>query len=168
VGAFNVFIGKNNSGKSTLLRAIRAFFLCLKRGNVIDLNPPIGRDSIDFSNRKTELPIEITARFSMQLAERDALIRDIASETPQLKNAVDGLDPSQWLEVVLRITAPPTPFAYTERVALIPPGIDDGSPPKGRILCQISENTAKELAERYREMRKSLYCSPLKLDTSVR
>src|SRR5260370_8512683 len=73
VGDFNVFIGKNNSGKSTLLRAIKSFFACLKRGNVTALDAPIGRESIDFSYRKATEPMEIAATFSMQLAERDAL-----------------------------------------------------------------------------------------------
>jgi putative ATP-dependent endonuclease of the OLD family len=111
VGDFNIFIGKNNSGKSTLLRAVRVFFQCLKKGNVAALDIPLGRESIDFSQRNTSEPIEIVARFSMQLAERDALIRDIAGEAPQLKNAVDGLDPNLLLEVSLKIAPPSDRFA---------------------------------------------------------
>jgi putative ATP-dependent endonuclease of OLD family len=94
VGDFNILIGKNNSGKSTLLRALKAFFQCLKKGNVVAIDVPIGRDLIDFSHRRLAEAIEITATFSMQLAERDALIRDIGGEAPQMKNAIDGLDPS--------------------------------------------------------------------------
>ena|ERR1700733_5122460 len=50
IGDFNVFIGKNNSGKSTLLRAIRAFFHCLEKGNAVALKPVLGKDKVDFSS----------------------------------------------------------------------------------------------------------------------
>ena len=42
---FNVLIGKNNSGKSNILSAINAFFTCIRNGNFVRLNPPIGRDT---------------------------------------------------------------------------------------------------------------------------
>src|SRR6185437_3684665 len=100
VGDFNVFIGKNNSGKSTILSAIQAFYRCIKNGNVVSLTPGIGK-ALDFSNHVTTAPIEIGMRFALELAERDSLIRDIAEEAPQLKNAVDGLDPALKLHVVL-------------------------------------------------------------------
>lgn len=154
VGDFNVFIGKNNSGKSTLLRAIRAFYSCLRRGEVIALDAPIGRDAIDFSNRKTGEPIEITITFSMELAERDSLIRDIAIEAPQLKNAVDGLDPSLRLEISLTVMPPPARFAYTRRLSLVPAIKATTSGTPGRILFQINHTGAKELADKVREARK--------------
>jgi predicted ATP-dependent endonuclease of OLD family len=153
VGDFNVFIGKNNSGKSTILRAIRAFFTCLKRGHVVALDVPIGKDVIDYTNRKTNDTIDITATFSMQLAERDALIRDIASEAPQLKNAVDGLDPSLLLEVQLRIAPPPLRFAYTQRLALVSQGHGAGAPE--RVLYRMDSTSARELAEKLRDVRRS-------------
>ncbi len=81
------------------------------------LDVPIGKDSIDFSHRKIVDAIEITTTFSLQLAERDALIRDIASEAPQMKNAVDGLDPSLWLEVAVKINPPPDRFAYLKKIS---------------------------------------------------
>jgi energy-coupling factor transporter ATP-binding protein EcfA2 len=154
VGDFNVFIGKNNSGKSTLLYAVRVFFLCLKKGDVVALDAPIGKDSIDFSQRNITDPIEITVRFTMQLAERDALIRDIASEAPQLKNAVDGLDPALCLQVSLRISPPKDRFAYTESLALIPPGSPLASTTPARILLRINDLAASELADKLRDIRR--------------
>jgi predicted ATP-dependent endonuclease of OLD family len=93
IGKFNVTIGKNNSGKSTLLSAIQTFFACLSDGQVVTLGPKLGK-AIDFTGKITTLPIEIELRFSISLAERDGLLRSIALEAPQLKNAVDGLDPN--------------------------------------------------------------------------
>src|SRR5260370_12265937 len=155
VGDFNVFIGKNNSGKSTLLRAIKSFFACLKRGNVTALDAPIGRESIDFSYRKATEPMEIAATFSMQLAERDALIRDIASEAPQLKNAVDGLDPSLWLEVSIKINPPPDRFAYTQKLTLVPPSRTTSNQAPERVLFPANAISARELAHKFRDVRKS-------------
>lgn len=34
-GGFNVLIGKNNSGKSSILSAINTFFTCIHAGNVV-------------------------------------------------------------------------------------------------------------------------------------
>ena len=155
VGDFNVFIGKNNSGKSTLLRAIKSFFACLRRGNVIALDAPIGRELIDFSHRKATEAMGITATFSMQLAERDALIRDIAGEAPQLKNAVDGLDPSLWLEVSLKINPAPDRFAYTQKLSLVNPPRTPSSQASDRVLFRVNEVSARELADKFRAVRKS-------------
>lgn len=108
-GDFNVLIGKNNSGKSSILSAINAFFTCIQSDNVVTLDPLIGQE-IDFFKRETQLPIEITITFSLSLAERDALIRDIVTEAPQMRNAVDGIDPSLRLSVSLKIAPPPNNF----------------------------------------------------------
>ena len=51
IGDLNVLIGKNNAGKSTILTAMRAFFLCLRGGSVVTLDPPIGSKAIDFEER---------------------------------------------------------------------------------------------------------------------
>ena len=69
---------------------------------VVTLAPPIGQE-IDFFEKRTDLPIEIALTFSLPLAERDALIRDIVTEAPQMKNAVDGLDPTLRLSAAINI-----------------------------------------------------------------
>jgi putative ATP-dependent endonuclease of the OLD family len=154
IGAFNVFIGQNNSGKSTLLRAIRAFFTCLQKGNAVALNPVLGRDRIDFSSGNTAEPIEINAKFSMLAAERDILIADISAEAPQLKNAAESLDPSLWLDVCLRISPPNQHFAYIERLSLSTPankGVVNPTVP--RLLFRMDDLAAQELAGNLREGR---------------
>jgi predicted ATP-dependent endonuclease of OLD family len=116
-GEFNVLIGKNNSGKSSALSAINAFFNCVRNGEVLSLNPNIGKE-IDFFNKNSQLPIEITLFFSLALAERDVLIRDIVTEAPQMKNAVDGIDPSLHLSATLIIMPPPSTFSYVQQICL--------------------------------------------------
>jgi len=140
IGQFNVAIGKNNSGKSTLLSAIQTFFLCLSEGEVVDLKPHLGK-TIDFTSRDTTLPIEIELRFSINLAERDGLLRSIALEAPQLKNAVDGLDPNLLLSVTLSIVNSPSRFAYVSKLAFVAAAAEQSE----RIILKVSAASAAEL-----------------------
>src|SRR5437667_91344 len=108
-GGFNVFIGKNNAGKSNILSSLHAFFQCLKEASVVTLSPPIGKE-MDFFDKAPHHPIQITMFFSLTTEERDILIEDIALDAPQVKTAVSALNPTKSLAVTLTITPPPTTF----------------------------------------------------------
>jgi len=71
-GSFNVMIGKNNSGKSNILSAIDAFFLGISTGEVVTIEPPLGKE-IDFFRKRTEAPIEISLTFMLSLARLSQL-----------------------------------------------------------------------------------------------
>jgi putative ATP-dependent endonuclease of OLD family len=144
-GDFNVLIGKNNSGKSNILSAIYAFFHYIGSGNAVSLKSPSLRD-VDFFGKKTDLSIEINLIFSLLLAERDALIRDIVTEAPQMKNAADGLDPTLRLSTTVSITPPPRSFGFVSKIALrdtIRPSTK--RPDSERILLKVDEEAANEL-----------------------
>ncbi|MDZ8054068.1 MAG: ATP-dependent nuclease [Aulosira sp. ZfuVER01] len=144
-GRFNVLIGKNNSGKSSALSAIHAFFNCLRDGEVLTLKPQISRE-IDFFNRNTQVPIEISLTFSLTLAERDVLIRDIVTEAPQMKNAVDGIDPVLRLSVTLIIMPPPSSFSYVKKLSLRETGkLGTKNCDSERIILSIDNNSASEI-----------------------
>lgn len=146
-GQFNVLIGKNNSGKSNILSAIDAFFSCIKGGNVAILDPPLGRE-IDFFNRKIEVPIKITLTFTLSLAERDVLIRDIVNEAPQMKNAVDGLDPSLRLSITVSIGPPPDGFGYVSKIALVSNvRLSKDNADHERIILNVGNDAGIELHE---------------------
>jgi putative ATP-dependent endonuclease of OLD family len=149
-GPFNVLIGKNNCGKSTLLSAINTFFACVADGQMVALSPPFGA-AIDFHRRDTGTPIEIELWFSLTLAERDALVRSVALEAPQLKNAIDGLDPSLLLSASLSITSQPVSFGYVSRLALVT--CDESQAP--RILFAVGPMSASELQLKYRNLRRA-------------
>lgn len=144
-GNLNVLIGKNNSGKSNLLSAIHAFFVCLQDGNLVSLKPPIGQQ-IDFYQKEVKLPIELNLTFSMSLAERDALVRDIVTEAPQMKNAVDGIDPALLLSATMHIYPAPRQFAVINRITLVPASVDSiqGSSAKLTLL-EVNYEAATEL-----------------------
>jgi len=147
-GRFNVLIGKNNSGKSNILSAIYAFFTCIEGGNVVTLAPTIGQE-IDFFKRVTELPIEIALTFHLALAERDALIRDISTEAPQMKNALDGLDPSLRLSMTVCIAHRPVSYSFVSKIALggtIRPG--ERKPDPTHTILGLGEEAASELHQK--------------------
>jgi putative ATP-dependent endonuclease of OLD family len=110
---------------------------------VVALEPPIGK-VIDFTSRDATIPIEIELRFSISLAERDELLRSIALEAPQLKNAVDGLDPNLWLSATLSITRSPTLFAYISNLSFVSPNRTQSE----RIILRVSSASASELRTR--------------------
>jgi len=144
-GEFNVLIGKNNSGKSSVISAINSFFNCLKNGEVLALNPNVGKE-FDFFNKNTQIPIEITLLFSLTLPEREVLIKDIVTESPQMKNALDGIEPSLHLSVTLVVMPPPLTFSYIQEIALkAMPKIGGESFP-GRIIINIDEKSALEIS----------------------
>src|ERR1700693_4606729 len=108
-GGLNILIGKNNAGKSNILNAVYAVFTCIRGGRVVVPHPLISNE-LNFFSKNTSDPIEIRLEFSLALAERDILLRDIASEAPHVKNALDGLDPSLRLAITLRVTLDLSPF----------------------------------------------------------
>jgi predicted ATP-dependent endonuclease of OLD family len=72
-GGFNVIVGKNNAGKSNILRVINIFFESLKNGEILVFDLSIGKP-IDFHQQLIETPIEITMFFQLSLHESNSLI----------------------------------------------------------------------------------------------
>ena len=144
-GGLNVMIGRNNSGKSNILASINAFSEFVRVSGIINLNyrPP---RSIDFFKNNVDAPIEISLVFSVILRERDALIQDIVNEAPQMKNAVEGLDPSLRLSATLTLSTKPRPFGYISKIAL-GGTVRTGSsrPDPETILLKLNADSAGEL-----------------------
>ncbi len=155
-GGFNVLIGKNNSGKSNVLTALNAFFDCIAGNEVVTLKPSIGKE-IDFCEKNLDQSMEITIIFSMTLAERDELIRDIVMEAAQMKNAVDGLDPSLQLSLTISIVPPPECFAFVSKIVLVDATISAGkNSGQQKILFNVSQEAARELFGKLAQARKHL------------
>lgn len=145
-GGFNVLIGKNNSGKSNILSAISAFFACIQGGSIVTLDPPIGNE-IDFHCKNPGQPIEITLNFSLLPAERDVLTQDIVKEAPQLRNAIETLDPSLELSATVSAVLRPSRFAFVSKLALVSPKAT-GEQQLGdleRIILEVGQPAAIEL-----------------------
>ena len=93
LGKFNVLIGRNNAGKSSLMAAIDAFFTAINGGDPVNIKPPIEK-LLDFYESNANAPIELSADIKLSLADRDILVRELVSEYPQMQNALDGIDVS--------------------------------------------------------------------------
>ena len=149
-GGFNVIVGKNNAGKSNILLAINAFFKSLKKGEPVVLKLPIG-DSIDHYNNLLEETIKITIFFQLSLAERDSLIQDIVSESPQVKNSVNGIDSELRLAMTLEVVNAPEPFGYVNRIVLCKPNSSTLLEERvAHTILEITSEAAKELSDKAR------------------
>ena len=145
IGSFNVLIGKNNSGKSNILISIDSFFTCLRGGNLVTSDPPIGAD-IDFCGRQTRLPIEIQLTFSMGPEERQELVQEIVAEAPQMKNAAEGIDAGISLIGSMKIVNRPRRAAFINNIAI---RRQDQKSSKPIVLLDASDDVANELISKY-------------------
>lgn len=152
-GGFNVLIGKNNSGKSNLLLAIHGFFQAVRGGEVVAIKPPYPR-SVDHFQNETSAPINFDLTFQLTLAERDALIQDIVSEAPSVKNTVEGMDPELRLRVSVSIVSNPSSFAFVKQIVLCKPRANDCDVPEiAATILDITDPAAEELANRFLTIR---------------
>lgn len=145
-GDLNVLIGKNNSGKSNILQAFRAFFQAIEGGRVATVTPLIG-DGLDF-HRGGLGPIEITVRVAMTDDERVQLIHDIGEEAPQMRYALDGISTSVRLDVTLCVPRPKGRFAYVNKIVLADPlsGVAE------RLIYEANPAVGQELQQRVTEV----------------
>lgn len=151
-GELNVLIGKNNSGKSTILDAIDGFFGVVSSGSLVARGDGIvGRD-IDFHRGDGEPgPIRIAVDFALSQLELDEIVADVVAEAPQMKNALDAVAATERLRVevtAVRGSSRQSPFAYISNVALVD---EDASSPSGklsRVLLSLSSSAAIEMLDR--------------------
>lgn len=140
-GGFNVVIGKNNAGKSNILLALDAFFVCLRDGIPVSIEPKIGKTIDHFEHR--DQPIELSLTFKLSADERNALVAEIAAEVPQVRNSAEALDAMPDLRVTLAITSNAAPFAFVREVVASSNGRDE-------ILLRIPMEAAEELTSKVR------------------
>jgi putative ATP-dependent endonuclease of the OLD family len=147
VADFNVLIGKNNAGKSTILLAIEAFFSSLKEDGLIKLNPRYGR-KIDFTNQILNEPISLVLTFALTEPERSTLLSDIVREAQQVRHITTAIESPLLVEVEVSITPPPDNYSYVKSVRLR--GMGTNSPEDPKTLLAVSQEAARELADQQR------------------
>lgn len=146
-GQFNVLIGRNNAGKSTLLAAIDAMSHILRGGDVVALHAPIG-SMLDFCRRNVSSPIEILAQFRLDSHERAKLIADISQEAVRVRNAVDDLPEDLYLNVHLCIQRDSTRLAAVRSITLCgePGALQEWT------LLRLTNQAVAEIAARRRDI----------------
>lgn len=101
-GQLNVLIGKNNSGKSNLLIAIKRFFdFFTAEGRVATIAPDM-RQPNDWHQKNVRSAIEISVTLTLSDTEREEIREAIVEETPQVRNALAGAELSNLITVDLR------------------------------------------------------------------
>lgn len=144
---FNVLIGRNNAGKSTILLAIEAFFSSLKEDGLIKLNPRYGR-KIDFTNQLLGEPISLVLTFALTEPERSGLLSDIVREAQQVRHIAATIESPLLVEVEVCITPPPDNYSYVKSIRLR--GTNTNSLDDSKTLLAVSQEAARELAGQQR------------------
>lgn len=146
--ALNVLIGKNNSGKSTILDAIDAFFAVASSPHLVASDSGLlGRDSDFHRGDSVPEPIRITAEFSLRSEEHDDIVNYIISEAPQMKNALEDVDVDFRLRVEVASIKRAPEFAYISSIQLVKHG-SASSIPQRRVLLSVSTEAALEVLQR--------------------
>jgi putative ATP-dependent endonuclease of OLD family len=146
-GQFNVLIGKNNSGKSTILSALHGFFATISDGGLVTLEPAFGK-RIDFHNAIVSSPIEVSVTFLLTNTERESLVAAIVAEAAQMKNAAEGLPTTVCLTATLRVSAVGDErYAYVSDL-LLEDVARMGDKHARYTLVSISAKSAAEIVQR--------------------
>ncbi|MFI5884886.1 ATP-dependent nuclease [Streptomyces sp. NPDC051554] len=111
-GQLNVLIGKNNSGKSNILTAVKFFFDFFKsEGNVATTSPDV-RTLTDFHARQENCPVTITGTLGLSSEQMAYLKENIATEAPQVRNALFSSDRGDQVTVQLTFLQTPISVGY--------------------------------------------------------
>jgi len=155
LGGLNILVGKNNSGKSTLLAAISGFFEHFRLGGVVTLDLPDEDDrpiplrppqpsfmrEVDYHSRHISAPIHIEAILGLTADETAELVAEIVGESPQVENAARAFGSDCKLRVLVASSPAPGAFTFVEKLSVL--GTDGGE----ATLLQIQPKDAKQIAE---------------------
>ncbi|MFD0050996.1 AAA family ATPase [Actinomycetes bacterium NPDC127524] len=86
LGNMNVFVGKNNSGKSTVLKSIEVFTNSLSETLITKV---LGKK--DFHRSQTDNPIKIACSIELKDEKFQGFIQKMKKEYPQLVSGIEGL-----------------------------------------------------------------------------
>lgn len=144
-GPLNVFIGKNNSGKSNILSTITLVQSHLRRGTIAGAWDS-SRAIDEFTDRETQAPLQIGIDFDLPKPLNEGLRERLKKEAPHLDVSIDQLRDVETLGFVLAGSASAdTPFLYVQQIAAGP--IDasrEDLSASGITLLSVSLSAARE------------------------
>ncbi|MFE5580026.1 ATP-dependent endonuclease [Kitasatospora sp. NPDC056531] len=141
-GELNVLIGKNNSGKSNILAAIQTFFeFFTLEGRVATPSPRLNSDN-DWHQKDIGGQINISATLDLTPEELDELKESIATEAPQVRNALLSADLTSFITVELSFTPPPRTVGYISLIRFGGPSDRDAG-----IIYSARTDSATQIAE---------------------
>jgi energy-coupling factor transporter ATP-binding protein EcfA2 len=148
-GHFNVLIGKNNSGKSNILAAVRGFFNTIAGGEIVNLRPMFQVED-DFFDRNTKRAIEISCAFEVGDQMISTIIDSMSGEFPAISNATAQIQKAKFLKATTKYFFLPRPFAILTKIGLSE--ADDTTPSDSyTTIYEIADNLAPQVLERYQQ-----------------
>ena len=166
-GDLNVLIGKNNSGKSTILDAIDGFFAVISSQSAVSTSHTDFGKKMDFHrNRDEEAPaINVAVFIQLNEPERRQIFEDIVSEAPQMKNALDAISADDRLRVQVTAITGRSSFAYVSKISFVHETDLDAA---NRVLLSIDQQAAIEIFEKVDSGKKAEAQSLEVLETGLR
>ncbi|MFE4998267.1 AAA family ATPase [Streptomyces mirabilis] len=148
-GRLNVLIGKNNSGKSNLLSAIRLFFnFFQKSGAVATISPDISRLT-DWHANDSSQPIEIKVTLELSETELQNLTESIGEEMPQVRNALASENLGNLITVGLNFLRGGMRVGYISRIAF-----EAGEGTSETVIFAMSSQSAQDIAHNFSQARR--------------
>jgi putative ATP-dependent endonuclease of the OLD family len=149
LGSFNVFVGKNNSGKSTILKGIEFLHKMLNPSiitNVFNIN--------DYNNRDLSKTIRIKGSFLLSSLQISELSNMIIEENPQISAILGDLNEYRYINVHTNCIhedkgSEVVIFSYIEKISLTK---QDGKPEEEKVLIAFEPNVIRELIDRSQKM----------------
>lgn len=89
-GGLNVLIGKNNAGKSNVLAAIELVHRHLQAGTIAGVWPT-RRPLDEFTDRRTDAPLQIGMEFDLPQALNESLRQRLQVEAPHLERSIEQI-----------------------------------------------------------------------------
>lgn len=149
----NVFIGRNNAGKSSVLAGLDLAFAHLRGGKVAAEWRPAGRVADEFTARETEKPLEIGIEIEIG-DERNAAIREyVRSEAPGLDRSIEEMAQHKTLSLIFSCAVTKRrPFIYLSELSMGRLTFSKSSlQTEGARLFALSYSAAHQLFELERE-----------------
>ncbi len=165
-GPLNVFIGKNNAGKSNLLAAIEIMLRHLKEGKVAG-SWEASRSLDEFTDRDSSCPLEIGIQFELPEDVNAALREKLTREAPHLQKSIEQIAAFGSIVFILNgALEKHAPFLFTRRIFVGDlPSAGGAAAATGIEILSVSLAVAQELYINQKEAR--LLRSEVKLLESV-
>jgi hypothetical protein len=151
-GPLNVFIGKNNAGKSNLLAAIEVVIKFLKGGTIAgpwEASRPLD----EFTDRDASCPVEIGIEFELPPDVNAALRERLTREAPHLQKSIEQIADLSSISFVLNGSMEDKVAFLFARKIVVGKLQDsaDGIVAQGIEILSVSPAVARELFNHQRE-----------------
>lgn len=142
-GPLNVFIGKNNSGKSNILSVIEALLSHLATGAIANAWR-VNRTADEFFMKNVDAEMRVGVEMEFSEESNKKLRTSLAAISPNIENTLRILENERTISFVVRFDCSGHPHQYIEHIALGGLAGDDLKP-SGISLLNVSVEAAREI-----------------------